>query len=275
MKRYRIAALSCLMVGLAATVARAADRPLVVVAAGSLRAPLTELVQRFSQATGIVIETRFASSGLLRQRIEKGEKVDMFASADLVAPQTLAKEGLAGPVVLFARNRMCAMVRPGLAVTPATLLATLLDPKITVGTSTPKADPAGDYAWAILARAETVHPGSRDLLQVKARRFLARPNPPKPPEGANGVAWMLGHGEADLFLAYCSGGKAFTDHLAGATVVELPPDLAVTSENGLTLVTGSTNPAAARFALFMLSFQGQEILARNGFTAVLPPPAER
>lgn len=275
MKQYRIAVLSCLMVGLAATVARAADRSLVIMAAGSLRTPLTQMVQRFSQATGVVIETRFASAGLLRQRIEKGERADLFASADLIAPQTLAREGLAGPVVLFARNRMCAMVRPGLAVTPATLLATLLDPKITVGSSTPKADPSGDYAWAIFARAEAIRPGSRNLLEAKVRRFLARPNPLKPPEGANGLAWTLGHGEADLFLAYCSGGKDFTDHLAGAKVVELPPDLAVTPENGLTVLTGSTNPAAARFALFMLSFQGQQILARSGFTAVLPPPAER
>ena len=50
----------------------------------------------------------------------------MFASANMTHPESLAKAGKSGPVVLFARNRLCALVQPGLAVTPATLLEQML-----------------------------------------------------------------------------------------------------------------------------------------------------
>jgi len=262
MNRWISAALALFFAGFA----QAAEPPIQVMAAGSLRSALGEMADAFTRQSGIAVETRFASAGTLHERIEKGEKADLFVSADMAAPQALADEGRADPVVLFARNRMCAFVRPGLSFTPAILLATLLDPKMTVGTSTPKADPGGDYAWAIFARAEAVRPGSRAALEEKARRFLDRPTPAKAPEGANPLAWMLGHGQADLFIAYCSGGKAVLDQLPGAASVEMPADLAVTPQFGLTVLSGGS-PSAARFALFMLSRTGREILVRNGFEA--------
>lgn len=263
-----ISAITAVLFLLSGGIAAADDHPVEIMSSGSLRGALTEMIQVFSQQTGITVEPHFGAAGSLRERIEKGEATpDLFASADLAAPQALADAGKAGPVVLFARNRMCAMARPGLTVTSATLLTTLLNPKVTIGTSKPIADPGGDYAWAIFARAEAAKPGSRAILEDKAHRFLDRPNPQKAPEGTNPLAWMLGTGQVDLFLAYCTGGKAVLDHLPGASMIELPPELKVTPEIGMTLLSGSTNPAAARFALFILSRQGQEILTRNGFEA--------
>lgn len=247
--------------------ARAAETPVAVMAAGSLRAAMTEMSQAFQKETGVPVETRFGPAGSLHERIEKGEKADLFASADMAAPEALVREGKADKVTLFARNRMCVFVRPGLAVTSATLLDKLLDPALTLGTSTPKADPGGDYAWAIFARAEAARPGSGALLEAKARRFLGRSDPRKAPEGVNGLAWMLSQGEADLFIAYCSGGQAVLDQLPGGAQIDLPADLTVTPEFGLTRLTGSSNPATARFADFILSAKGREILVRNGFQA--------
>ena len=63
-------------------------------------------------------------------------------------------------MVLFARNRLCALVRPGLAVEPATLLDRMLDAAIKLGTSTPRADPSGDYAWEVFRKAEKIKPGA-------------------------------------------------------------------------------------------------------------------
>jgi len=128
-------------------------------AAGSLKPAMNEIAAAFTAAYGIAVRAEFGASGLLRERLEEGEAGDVFASADMGNPLALMRAGEAGPVVLFARNRLCAIVRPGLAVTPATLLATMLDPAIKLGTSTPKADPSGDYAWAIFGKAETGGPG--------------------------------------------------------------------------------------------------------------------
>ena len=41
---------------------------------------------------------------------------DVFASADMGRPQALAVAGRSAPVVLFARNRLCAIARPEVKV---------------------------------------------------------------------------------------------------------------------------------------------------------------
>ena len=91
-----------------------AAETITVYAAGSLRAAFTELARAFTASTGMPVDAQFGASGLLRQRLEQGEKAEIFASADLGNARALQAAGRAGPVVLFARNRLCAVTRPGL-----------------------------------------------------------------------------------------------------------------------------------------------------------------
>src|SRR5262249_7698288 len=72
---------------------------------------------RLTAQYSISVRLEFGASGLLRERLERGEAADVFASANMEHPATLAKNGKSGPVVLFARNELCALVREGLAVT--------------------------------------------------------------------------------------------------------------------------------------------------------------
>jgi ABC-type molybdate transport system substrate-binding protein len=75
-----------------------------VFAAGSLRVAFNEIGIAFQSATGVRLENDFGPSGALRERIEKGEQPDLFASADMGNPAALTRAGRAGPVILFARN---------------------------------------------------------------------------------------------------------------------------------------------------------------------------
>src|SRR3954462_4666055 len=129
-------------------------------AAGSLREPLTEVARLFEAREGAQVVTRFGASGLLRDEIAAKGGADVFASANMEHPRSLAEAGRSGPAVLFARNRLCALVRPGLEVTSATVVERMLDPAIKLGTSTPKADPSGDYAWAVFRKVDQLQPGS-------------------------------------------------------------------------------------------------------------------
>lgn len=141
--------------------APAQAEPIRLAAAGSLRAALSEVAAAFAASPGgMPVTETYGPSGLLRQRIAGGEGFDLFASANMAHPEALGRERRM-PAVLFARNRLCALVRPGLEVTSANLLERMLDPAIRLGTSTPRADPAGDYAFALFARAESVRPGAR------------------------------------------------------------------------------------------------------------------
>ncbi|HEY2533660.1 MAG TPA: substrate-binding domain-containing protein [Xanthobacteraceae bacterium] len=86
----------------------------------------------------------------------------------------------------------------------------LIDAQVKLGTSTPKADPLGDYTWAMFAKADRTMPRSRATLKAKARRLIGSPgSPPLPVSVKNVYAWHLREGHADVFIEYCSAGADF------------------------------------------------------------------
>jgi len=234
-------------------------------AAGSLREALDDTAKAFEGASGITVETKYGPSGLLKDAITGGAAADVFASANMEHPRALAHAGKSGPVVLFARNKLCALVRPSLAVDPTNLLDRMLDPGIKLGTSTPKSDPSGDYAWELFAKADKLRSGVQAVLAGKALQLMGGPS--SPPAPANRVIYgaLVAGGKADMFLAYCTGARAAQRENPDQQIVQLPDALAVGADYGLTVISGAP-PAAYRFAMFILA-DGQRILADYGFAA--------
>ena len=235
-------------------------------AAGSLRAALTDVVRAFeAKSGGLRVETEFAASGLLRERIEKGEVAHVFASADLGHPKKLADAGLARTQVgIFARNRLCAVARVGLSVAPAGLLDTLLDPGVRVGTSTPKADPSGDYAFALFAKAEARKPGAKAALEAKALQLTGGPSSEKAPDGRNQYAWVMESGKADIFLTYCTNAVLARKEVPALQILQIAPELNVGADYGM-IVLKNAPVAADKLATFIRSEEGQAILVGYGF----------
>jgi molybdenum ABC transporter molybdate-binding protein len=157
--------------------------PVQLYAAGSLKEALTDVAKAFEAKTGGKIEMKFGPSGALKNDIAGGGKAQVFASANMEHPQALHDAGKSGPVVRFARNKMCALAHPLLKVDSSNLLERMLDPAVKVGISTPKADPSGDYAIAIFHKADAVKPGARAELEKKARQLTGSPTSAAPPEG--------------------------------------------------------------------------------------------
>ena len=91
--------------------------PISVVAAGSLRDAMTEIAREHEARTGQKLTLSFAASGLLRERIEKGEAAQVFASADMGHPQKLANGGNWSTPRVFARNQLCALTQSNLTLT--------------------------------------------------------------------------------------------------------------------------------------------------------------
>ncbi|MBV8747114.1 MAG: molybdate ABC transporter substrate-binding protein [Xanthobacteraceae bacterium] len=234
-------------------------------AAGSLRDALDETRAAFTQATGIAVEAKYGPSGLLKDEIAGVSNADVFASANMDHPQALARAGKGGPVVLFARNRLCALVRPGLAVDQATLLDRMLDPSTKLGTSTPKSDPSGDYAWEVFRKADALRPGAFATLSGKALQLMGGPNTPPAPTGRVLYGALVADGKADIFLTYCTGARAARRENPDQQIVEFPEALMVGADYGLTVMLTAA-PAAYRFAMFVLS-DGQRILSDQGFVA--------
>jgi ABC-type molybdate transport system substrate-binding protein len=250
----------------AAAIGSQAAEPVKVYAAGSLKAALAQAASEFSAKRGTPVSFEFGPSGLLRGRLAKGERADVFASANMEHPRSLAEAGLADPVRMFARNRLCALAPAKLGVTPQTLLARMLDPAIRLGTSTPRADPSGDYAWEAFERAEKVRPGAFAALSAKALKLTGGPDSPPPPKDRVVYGVLVSQGKADIFLTYCTNAIAAVREEPTLASIALPEELAVGAEYGLVTMKGAS-PAGAAFAEHLLGPEGQRVLAAAGFSA--------
>jgi ABC-type molybdate transport system substrate-binding protein len=248
--------------------ASAQEQGVRLYAAGSLRAVMTELAQAFTASGGPPVDATFGASGLLRERIEKGEPAEVFASADLGNAAALARAGRAAPPVVFARNRLCALAAPNVDVSPDTLLERMLNPRVKVGTSTPKADPSGDYAWLLFEKAEKLRPGAYATLDAKGLKLTGgSDSPPPPPSNRSIYGVFIADGKADIFLTYCTNAIQAVREVPGARMLAIPEALAVGASYGMT-VLDHARPAARQFALFVVSVPAQETFARHGFTPV-------
>jgi ABC-type molybdate transport system substrate-binding protein len=262
----RLAQPALLLALCGAATAQAQPAEVLVHAAGSLREALTDTAKAFEQqASGVKLKFSFGASGLLKDRLAAGERSEVFASANLSHPQALQTEGRAGPVQRFARNTLCALARQDLAVSPDTLVQRMLDPAVKMGTSTPKADPAGDYTWQMFDRIEQAgRPGAAQALAAKALQLTGGPNSPPPPAGRNVYGVLTASGAADLFITYCTNAVSAVREEPTLRVVAVPDAINVSAAYGVTLINGAS-PLASRYVDFLLGPDGQAVLARHGF----------
>jgi ABC-type molybdate transport system substrate-binding protein len=273
MRVHRKIAAALLLVAAGASGPGRAEEPLRIFAAGSLTQAFTDEITAFGAPAGAIATPVFGPSGVLRERIEKGDPADLFASADMASPTRLAADRGHLTVTPFARNRLCVQGQGRLGLAPENLLDRMLDPGLVLATSTPRADPGGDYAWAVFARADEVRPGARAALEAKAKPLVGGPTTALALPGHGAVAGLFLTGKADLFLGYCSNVDALLAEVPGLVSVPLSRPLAPAGADrptyGMVVITG--NAMARRFADFVLSPAGQSILVKYGFEPVSAP----
>lgn len=241
-----------------------ADVSIELRAAGSLQVAMNDIISAYQVAQNQTVAAQYAPSGLLLKRIQAGEKVDLFASANMKHPQALVDAGQGEQVHPFARNQLCALAQPGIELTSDNMLEKLLDPNLKLGTSTPKADPAGDYAWALFARAEKVQAQSQSRLEAKALQLTGGPDSAKAPADRNPYGWVMENKQADIFLTYCTNAVLAKKQVTDLQIVNLPSTLAVGADYGL-VVLKNAQAATQTLAEFILSPKGQAILTGYGF----------
>lgn len=235
--------------------------------AGSLREVMLEIGDRFQTQYGSKINVTAGPSGMLRERIETGDRPDVFASANLEHPQKLATSGLAGPAVTFVRNKLCVISKADLELTQGNLLDKLLDPNLRLGTSEPVLDPGGDYAWIMFRKADEIRPGSFQRLTNKAKQFTRGPGFPPAKPGTLLLIDAFKNDDIDMYIAYRTTAYTLIAQVSGLTMTELPPELAVEAFFGLTLIKGACSKAGY-IVLYLLAPEGQGVLADYGFIPV-------
>ncbi|MGB9095934.1 substrate-binding domain-containing protein [Erwinia sp.] len=231
-----------------------------VLAAGSLRVVWPTLISAFERESGVTVTTDFGPAGLLLQRIEQGERCDLFASANSAHPQSLVNKGSALDIGLFTHNKLCLSVTTKLAAEGRDWLDLLLDPTLRLATSTPLSDPSGDYTWQLFERIEATHPGKGNALKKRAMTLVGGPQSAAIPPGELAASWLLSSGQAEMFIGYQSYAPLLK---AGGEVVTIaiPAPWQIKAEYGFALCQESARPLAA----FLLSAKAKQIFKAAGF----------
>jgi molybdenum ABC transporter molybdate-binding protein len=240
----------------------AAQSPPKILAAGSLRLAVDEMLVVWQQRTGQRFEVTYGPSGKLRQMIDQGEPAAVFLSASIKHTDALKQAGKLQNSEAFTRNVLCLMAAPGRKVSSETAVDVMLEHSVRLGTSTPKADPSGDYTWEMFRKVDAIRPGSSAKLDAKALKLTGGAVDKK--QTGLPYAAVFREDKADVFVSYCTNAVATAREVPGLTWVRLPESINVGAVYGLGVATDA-GPAAEGFAAFALGPEGQAILDRFGF----------
>lgn len=223
-----------------------------VLAAGSLKPVWPALMAHFPEP----VETRFGPAGLLRARIEAGEPCDLFASASAEHPQKLLAAGRALAIMPFATNKLCITVRSDRLKAGDDWYQLLTRDTLRIATSTPTADPSGDYAQTLFTRMGN----AGEAIRQRAKALVGGRDSAAIPAGRLAAEWIILEGQADLFIGYASY-RAALNQIDGLTVVEIPEAFNPVAHYACAVIT----PEAEQLAAFLRSEQAKAVLREAGF----------
>jgi len=238
----------------------AEDVPLLM-AAGSLRDAMNDMMRAYKEHGGAQFVAQYGPSGKLRQEIEAGKRVDVFASADVKHTDALANTKLLGASKSFTRNDLCVIAQPQVGLDEKNLIQKLLQPSVRVAASTPVSDPMGDYTWQFFRSADKQQSGAYTALDKKALK-LSGATAPKQGEKLPYVT-AFEDNKADVYVMYCTNAATTKKSLPHLLIVHIPSELNVPSVYGI-----AAHPASKQgeqFVRFVLSTEGQNILKKYGF----------
>lgn len=231
---------------------------LTVFAAASLTDVFTEIGAAFDAANpGVTITFNFAGSQALRTQIEEGAPADVFASAngkemDALVTGTFVTADVAQ---VFLSNKLVVILP---ADNPAALekLEDLANPGIKLVLAAEEV-PVGKYARQALDLMDaSFGTGFKD-------KVLA--NVVSNEDNVKQVVAKVQLGEADAGIVYIS------DSIAAPELksIEIPTNLNAVAKYPIAPLVKSENAdLAAKFIEYVLSFEGQAVLAKWGFAPI-------
>ncbi len=252
---------------------------LVVYSAGSLRKPLPMLCSELEAVSGMKTELVLGPAGLLRRRIEAEvpQRCGLFISADLTQAQALAAFFRARRrqsvdvvpwvgnelMILYPARGAAAELIEKLSADPAQKsrplwLRLLAAPGVRIGTSTPHADPAGDYAAAFFNQTARWDPKLPGELLAKSTPVVGGSIPSGKP--VLRPVDMLLAGKCDVYVGYAH--ERRTLERRGDVRVLVPPR----SENiECRYALVPLSEAGCKAAAFLRHSSALELLGTNGF----------
>jgi molybdate transport system substrate-binding protein len=215
-----------------------------VFAAASLQGTFTMLARQFEAAhPGVTVKLNFGASSALALQINQGAPADVFASASVKNMTQVTDAGGASTPTNFVKNVMEIAVPPS---NPArvTALADLAKSGVQVALCQAQV-PCGATAAEVFTNARlTVKPVT---LEADVKSTLAK----------------VELNEVDAGMVYVTDVRAAGSKVKG---IEIPADVNASTSYPIAVLTKAANSTAAQaFTAYVLSSQGQRVLAAAGF----------
>ncbi|WP_459201750.1 molybdate ABC transporter substrate-binding protein [Methanococcus sp. CF] len=226
---------------------------ITVSAASSLTDAFTDIKTEFEKDNpNIKVELNFAASGALRQQIEGGAPVDVFASASQKHVDILKDENLTvdGSIKNFASNSLVLIVPAGNPANVTSVEDLTNDDVTKVSIGNPETAPVGKYA-----KESLVDSGLWDALEEKMVYG----------ENVRQVLTYLETGDVDAGFVYMTDAK-----IAKENSIEIITTVPTVTEiiYPVCIIDSSENKEEAQvFVDYLTSETGKQILTDYGFTA--------
>ncbi len=242
--------------------APASAQKLTIFAAASLTDAFNEIGDKFKQQNpGATFDFNYAGSQQLRTQLEQGAVADVFASANTAEMNYAIKSLLvvSGTQKTFVRNRLAVIVpkdNPG----GVNELKDLAKPGLKVVLAAPSV-PVGGYALTALNKMNA------DFGATFSQTVLS--NVVSQEDNVKQVVAKVQLGEADAGIVYSS--DVTPDAVAKVTKLDIPDKYNVLATYPIAVLkTALQSDLAGKFVDYVLSSDGQAVLAKWGFIPAKP-----
>ena len=233
-----------------------------IMAADALPKPITEIGNIFKKEhPGVKIDYDFLGAGVLKGDIEEGAPCDIFLSANGKFQRQLKRKGFLNSYRVFAYDYLAAATpynNPA-HVTKSNLIQKLMDSNVTLATSSPHSDPAGDYTWKMFRIINKQFPGAFKKITGHANHLL----------DAALVMPILESGNTDLGILYTSQLLELKRSGAKINIIKIPKKYNTHAKFTAGILNQSKYKALDEdFVKLLFSKKGKKILRHWGFSPV-------
>ncbi|MGC8554116.1 MAG: molybdate ABC transporter substrate-binding protein [Candidatus Acidulodesulfobacterium sp.] len=233
---------------------------LKIMAADALPKPIIEIGKIFKKEhPGVKIDYDFLGAGVLKGDIEEGAPCDIFLSANGKFQRQLKRKGFLKFYRVFAYDYLAAATpynNPA-NVNSSNLIQKLMDPKVSLTTSSPHSDPAGDYTWKMFKEINKYYPGAFNKITNHANHLL----------DAALVMPVLESGNTDLGILYASQLLELKRSGAKINIIAIPKKYNTKAKFTASFLNQSKHKSLDKdFIKLLFSQKGKKILKYWGFT---------
>jgi molybdate transport system substrate-binding protein len=235
-----------------------------VFAAASLKEAFEAIGKDFEAANpGVTVVYNFAGSQQLAQQIGQGAPADVFASPNRAQMDNVIRSGqiVSGAERIFVRNRL-VVIYPRENPAELTTLQDLAKPNVKI-VFADQAVPVGQYALDFLTKASQLPEFTTAYSATVLKNVVSYE------ENVRAVLGKVALGEADAGIVYTSDITGDSAQKVGR--IDIPDNLNVIAVYPIGPISGSPQTdLAVRYIDYVLSTEGQQILADYGFIPAKP-----